>query len=68
MRNNARLANLSCIVLAWSKNPDANPQHSVMVGTSDPQVVQALTDLGWDEPKVLAAALQTYCRYAKIST
>ncbi|KAF8590574.1 hypothetical protein K439DRAFT_1611958 [Ramaria rubella] len=46
----------------WSMNPAVDPRETAVVGTSDKNIDQALSDLGWMQPQQVAATFQTHQR------
>ncbi|KAF8577103.1 hypothetical protein K439DRAFT_571832 [Ramaria rubella] len=62
IRNTGRIADITCIIISWSMNPAADPHATAVIGTSDQNVDQALSDLGWTEPQQIAATFQTHQR------
>ncbi|KAF8583809.1 hypothetical protein K439DRAFT_1191010 [Ramaria rubella] len=57
-----RIANIACIIISWSTNPAADPRSMAVVGTSDQNVDQALSNLGCTEPHQVTATFQTHQR------
>ncbi|KAF8586761.1 hypothetical protein K439DRAFT_1614850 [Ramaria rubella] len=57
-----QISDIACIVISWSTNPAADPCSTAVVGTSNQNVDQSLSDLGWSEPRQIAATFQTHQR------
>jgi hypothetical protein len=66
MRQAGHAAELSSIIIAWSNNPAAHPRRTAIIATSDTAVDQAMTDLGWIEPQIIASAFQSHFRLVAI--